>query len=144
MRTGPAIACSLFAAAWAQSAAAAQVTITITGIRDSRGVVRVAVCPRADFLHPYCPYVAQAPSAAGILRVTIDGVPPGIYAAQAYQDANDNGILDRNWLGLPKEGMGFSHDAPIHFGPPAFNAAAFTLGAANAALSFRLRYFIKP
>jgi uncharacterized protein (DUF2141 family) len=144
MRIAWASAVLLIGAAWAQSATAAQVTVTITDVRDSRGVVRVAICPRAEFLHPQCPYVGYAPSVTGTVRVTIDGVPPGVYAAQAYQDANDNRILDRNWLGLPKEGMGFSRNAPIHLGPPAFNAAAFTLGSGNAAISFRLRYFTAP
>ena len=128
----------------AAQAQAASVTVTVTGVRDSRGVVRVAICPRADFLKPHCPYFGLAPSETGSVVVTINGVPPGIYAAQAFQDANDDGILSRNWLGMPKEGMGFSRDAPMRFGPPSFADADFTLGATDAALSFRLRYFTPP
>jgi uncharacterized protein (DUF2141 family) len=134
----------LIAMTVARPAQAASVTVTVSGIRDNRGVVRVAICPRADFLKPRCPYFALSPSEAGSVTVTINGVPPGVYAAQAYQDANDNSILDRNWLGLPKEGMGFSRDAPMRFGPPSFADADFTLGAADAAIAFRLRYFTPP
>ena len=125
-------------------AKAASVTVTVTGVRDNQGVVRVAICPRADFLHPHCPYVGRVPSEPGSVAVMINGVPPGLYAAQAYQDANDNGALDRNWLGLPKEGMGFSNDAPMRLGPPSFGDAAFTLGPGSAAISFRLEYFSNP
>ena len=121
-------------------AQAASVTVTVTGVRDSRGVVRVAICPRAEFLHPHCPYVGRAPAESGSVAVTIDDVPPGVYAAEAFQDANDNGNLDRNWLGLPKEGMGFSNDAPMRFGPPRFDDAAFVLGIGHAGIAFRLRY----
>jgi uncharacterized protein (DUF2141 family) len=144
MRARLAGAVLLVAAAWAQTAAAAQVTVTITGVRDGRGVVRVAICPRADFLQPRCPYVGLAPAAAGAVRVVINGVPPGVYAAQAYQDANDNGILDRDWLGFPKEGLGFSRNAPMHFGPPSFVNAAFTVGTGAITISFLLRYFTVP
>jgi uncharacterized protein (DUF2141 family) len=144
MRTALAAAVLLIGAALAQTALAAQVTVTVTGVRDGRGVVRVAICPRADFLHPHCPYVAQVPSVPGAVVVTIAGVPPGVYAAQAFQDANDNGILDRTWLGFPQEGMGFSRDAPMRFGPPAFGDAAFTIGTDDAAISFRLRYLSAP
>jgi uncharacterized protein (DUF2141 family) len=134
----------LTAMSFAVQAQAASVTVTVTGVRDSRGVVRVAICPRADFLQPHCPYFGLAPSETGAVVVRINGVPPGIYAAQAYQDANGNGILDRNWLGMPKEGMGFSRNAPMRFGPPSFPDADFTLGAGDATLSFRLRYFAPP
>jgi uncharacterized protein (DUF2141 family) len=134
----------LVAMSFAVEAQAASVTVTVTGVRDSRGVVRVAICPRADFLHPHCPYFAYSPSETGVVRVTINNVPPGVYAAEAYQDANDNGILDRNWLGLPKEGMGFSNNAPMRFGPPRFDDAAFALGSGASAISFRLRYFTAP
>lgn len=141
MRRAVASAVLLIAVVWARAASAADVTVTITGVRDGLGVVRVAICPRAEFLRPHCPYVGHGPAVAGDVRVTIADVPPGVYAAQAYQDANNNNILDRNWLGLPKEGMGFSNNAPMRFGPPSFGDAAFTIGTGNAAISFRLRYF---
>ncbi len=144
MRARPWLMGVLAAAAWAAQAQAASVTVTVTGLRDSRGVLRVAICSRADFMKPHCPYFGLAPARTGSVTVTIKDIPPGVYAGQAYQDANDNGILDRNWLGIPKEGMGFSNNAPMRFGPPSFADAAFTLGTADAAISFRLRYFSAP
>jgi uncharacterized protein (DUF2141 family) len=141
MNAGWVLLAALFAPVAAQ---AASVTVTITDIRDSRGVVRVAVCPRADFLHLHCPYVGYTPSETGTVMVTIKDIPPGVYAAQAFQDANNTGVLDRNWLGLPREGIGFSNNAPMRFGPPRFADAAFTLGFGDAAISFRLIYFGRP
>ena len=128
----------------AAEAQGASVTVKVTGVRDNRGVVRVAVCPQADFLHPHCPYFGHSPSAAGSVVVTVDQIPPGLYAAQAYQDANDDGVLERNWLGLPKDGMGFSNNAPMRFGPPAFRDAAFIVGTGSVTISFRLKYFSGP
>ena len=124
-----------------QAAMGAQIVVTVSGVRDERGTLRVAICTQADFLKPHCPYQGRAPARAGMVVVTINDVPPGIYAAQAYQDANDNGVLDRNWLGWPQEGMGFSNDAPFRFGPPSFADAAFRVSAGGERISFRVRYF---
>ncbi len=56
---------------------------------------------------------------------TFHGVPPGVYAISAYHDKNDNGKLDKNFLGLPKEDFTFSSGAKARFGPPSFKDALF-------------------
>ena len=115
--------------------------VTVTGIRSAKGTVLVAVCDQATFLQPTCRYKGRAPAAVGSVTVRIAGVPPGTYAAQAYADENDNGKIDRNFLGMPTEGIGFSNDAPMRFGPPSFAAAAFSLGPAGGRIQFGLRYY---
>jgi uncharacterized protein (DUF2141 family) len=115
--------------------------VTITGVRNDHGHVLVAVCDRATFLQPKCAYHGSATAKTGAVTVRVTGVPAGVYAVQAYQDENDNNTLDRNFFGMPKEGMGFSRDAPMRFGPPDFNDAAVTVPATGGALSFALRYF---
>jgi uncharacterized protein (DUF2141 family) len=123
------------------SAQAAQVTVTVSGVRDAQGTVRVAICPQAEFLKPDCPYVASALARAGSVAVTFKDVPPGIYAAQAFHDANNNGVLDRTLLGMPAEGMGFSNNARMLFGPPKFPDAAFTVGTGDIAITLDLKYY---
>ncbi len=127
--------------AGSQAAMGGQIVATVTGVRDDRGTLRLAICTREEFLKPVCRYSGKAAAQAGSVVVTIDGVPPGTYAAQAFQDANDNGVIDRNWFGVPVEGLGFSNDAAFRFGPPRFADAAFSLPAAGGAISFRLRYY---
>ena len=115
--------------------------VTVTGVRNATGHVLVAVCDRATFLTPTCPYHGRAPAQAGPVTVHIASVPPGVYAVQAYHDENDNNRLDRTLLGMPKEGMGFSNDAKMHFGPPDFADAAVRITPAGGAIQFALRYF---
>ena len=43
-------------------------------------------------------------------------------------DENNNGILDKNFLGIPKEGYGFSTN-PFVFGTPDFDDAKFELNS---------------
>ena len=123
------------------SAEAADVRVTVTGVRNDHGRVLVALCERADFLQPSCPWSGSAPAGVGTVTVVITGVPAGIYAAQAFHDEDNNGKLERSFLGLPREGLGFSRDAPMHFGPPRFDAASFPVTAAGASIRLSMRYY---
>ena len=67
-----------------------------------------------------------------------ENLPPGDYAIAAFQDVNENGVLDKNALGIPTEPYGFSNDARGWFGPPSWQAARFHLGAADGAVTLTL------
>jgi len=122
----------------------APVTIEVANVRNTQGTIRLAICPRGQFLHENCPLHAEAPARAGVTFVTIANVPPGDYAAQAFHDENNNGRVDRALFGIPKEGVGFSRDARIVLGPPKWADAVFTHGAVPQTLRFALRYFLGP
>ena len=124
-----------------QGAHAATVLVTVSNVRNDHGQVLVAVCTKASFLRPHCPWRGRSPAKPGDVLVRVEDVPPGTYAAQAFHDEDGNGVLERSILGLPKEAMGFSNDAPMRMGPPRFNTAAFDVGAKDTAIGFRLRYF---
>lgn len=56
---------------------------------------------------------------------TFRDVEPGQYAASAYHDENNNGELDRNFIGIPSEAFAFSQGAKAGLGPPSFTEADF-------------------
>ena len=120
------------------------VTVDVTNVRNDRGMVRVALCPKERFLADECPCQGTAPARAGTTRVVIDRVPAGDYAAQAFHDENNNNNIDRGIFGIPKEGVGFSRDAHISMGPPKWRDAVFSHGAQPQTIRFSLRYFMGP
>lgn len=122
------------------AAMAASLEVVVAGVLNDKGDVRVAVCAEADFLKESCPFVAHVPAHAGEVSLRLE-VPPGVWAAQAFHDENRNGKIDRNLLGIPTEGLGFSNDAPFRFGPPKFADAAFKLAAPAGRIRFSLRHF---
>ena len=123
-------------------AAAATLTVNITDVEDIDGVVRIAVCDRKHFTEAQCAYKGSAPANAdGQASVTIHDIPPGVYAVQAYADTNNNDRLDTNWIGWPKEGMGFSNDAQMHHGPPSYDDAAIKLSEPGGTIRFSMQYF---
>ena len=59
-------------------------------------------------------------------------LPPGDYALSIFHDTNDNGELDTNFIGIPKEPVALSNNARPKFGPPKYKDAVFTLGSEAA------------
>ena len=113
--------------------------VSVTDVRSARGHVRIDVCTKTEFLHD-CSFSAAAPAVVGVTRVVVPAVPAGVYAIQAYLDENDNGHVDRNAIGIPKEGVGFSNDAGFFLGPPSWRVARFEIGSDGGTVRLRLRY----
>lgn len=108
---------------------AATMQVKIDGVANGKGKLRVAVCDENSFLKK-CALGAVAPAHASTTTVEVPNVPAGNWAVMAYHDENDNQKLDRNGMGIPSEGYGFSNGAVAKYGPPQFKQAAVTVGAA--------------
>jgi uncharacterized protein (DUF2141 family) len=67
-------------------------------------------------------------------------VPPGRYAAVVIHDENSNMKLDRNFLGIPKEGFGFSNNPRVAFSAPPFQSAVVPVACPETELQIRLIY----
>ena len=130
------------APATAQDAGGALI-FQVDHVPDDAGHVRVDVCTEATFLKgPGCPFHGDAAAVKGETTVRVEGVPPGVYAAQAYHDRNDNEKVDRKPpFGLPVEGVGFSNNAPIGLRGPRWSGAAFTHDVADQTLTIRLHHY---
>lgn len=72
------------------------------------------------------------------IQLTFENIPYGIYAISIYHDLNDNGKLDTNFIGIPKEPVGFSNDHQPKMGPPRFNAAKFSLNQKKLAITVNM------
>ena len=123
-------------------ALAGTLTIAVSNVRSTRGSVHVDICPAADFLSDRCRRSGSSPAIAGTTFVAVAGLPPGRYAAQVFHDENGNGKVDRALFGIPKEGVGFSNDAPIRLAPPKFADAAFAYDGGAQTIRLNLRYFL--
>lgn len=118
------------------------VTVEITGVRNAKGTVHVDLCPQAQFLKDGCRLSGDAPARAGTTTLTIANVPAGRYAAQVFHDENRNGKVDRALFGIPKEGIGFSRDAPIRMSPPKWDDARFDFAGGRQVIRLKMRYML--
>ena len=121
------------------AAVAATLQVKIDGVASGKGKLRVAVCDQASFLKK-CSIGALAAAHSGSVTVEVPDVPAGNWAVMAYHDENDNQKLDRNELGIPSEGYGFSNGANAKFGPPKFEQAAVAVGANATPVQITLKY----
>jgi uncharacterized protein (DUF2141 family) len=95
--------------------------IQIKGVAANYGQLRIAVFNRAEgFLDPKKVFYATSVRVdqRGVLHLKLPDFPDGWYAVSCFHDLNNNGILDKNLLGIPTEPYGFSNGARPKFRAP--------------------------
>ncbi len=128
----------------APAGAPGSILIEIGGLRSNNG--QIMACMTANpKTFPDCQKDPHArhltvPALKGE-TVQFKDVPQGRYAIALFHDENGNGRMDKMMM-LPKEGFGFSRDAPLVFGPPRFGAASFQVGSAQLRTAIKVRYLL--
>jgi uncharacterized protein (DUF2141 family) len=126
-----------------QSATAAALQINVTGVRSAKGQVNLCVFDTEQGF-PDCGNNAAVTSRrqAAVpdhMRFDVD-VAPGVHAVTVQHDENDNGKLDTNFLGIPREGVGASNHPASRLGPPKFADSAFQLLPEGGRIEVRMVY----
>lgn len=118
--------------------------IVLTGLRSSAGEVRVCLWHEAASF-PDCAKGQDvrrlAAPAAPEVRLTVPDLHPGPYAVSVIHDENDNRRLDKSVVGIPTEGVGFSRNPRLLFGPPAFGKVRFD-ASGETTQTIRIKYFL--
>ena len=121
-----------------QLSAAADLTIQIDDVRSADGTLMVALFQAGGFLkQPVMSSAARAVQGGNI--VVLKDVPAGEYAFAIYHDANGNGKMDKNLIGIPTEDYAFSNNALGKMGPPSYDSARFTVFASGATARVSLK-----
>jgi uncharacterized protein (DUF2141 family) len=123
------------------AAQAAQLTITVEGIRSAKGVIRISVYPsRAEWPdHPSGQHDHAEPAKSGSVVFTTD-LPPGTYAVNGFHDEDGSGKFKTSLIGLPEEGYFFSNNVRAGLSAPSFESASFKLPPEGAAISISVHY----
>lgn len=123
----------------AETPQTASLEVTVTGIKNAKGVIQLAICPpNAGF--PDCKgkvvRSAKLTIVNGQAYGRFDGLPTGSYAVSVFHDVNSNAKLD-TFAGIPKEGRnpGFKPRAPKFA-----EAEVVVQGAAKTTI--KLRYLL--
>ncbi len=117
------------------------VSAVITGLRSHNGQLMACLTARPDTF-PNCqndPEARRLIVPATSPTLDFGRVLTGRYAIAVIHDENSNGKLDKRLM-IPREGFGFSQDAPVVMGPPKFSSAAFPLSSVGERLSIKMRY----
>jgi len=118
------------------------VTIHVEGFRNQKGDLGMTVFKSADgwpedntkaLQHGGYPFSGDKAS------VKLD-LPAGRYAFAVIHDENSNHKLDRNFVGFPKEGFGFSNNPKVYLTAPGFSAAAAEVTCPATDITIHLIY----
>jgi uncharacterized protein (DUF2141 family) len=124
------------------AAGAADLTVTINGVKSDSGYVISAIfdSERSFLKRPEALASFRIKASKAGVTYSLKNLPPGKYAVSAYHDVNDNGKLDADPSGQPTEAYGFSNDARGGSGPPDFANAAIELGGQAKTISIELGF----
>ncbi len=125
-------------------AAAGALGVHVHGLRNEKGPLLFAVFGAAAGF----PNRSEKALATRIVErhglehtVVFRGLPPGEYAVSFVHDENGNGRLDKNILGIPKEGFGVSNDVRPRIGAPAYRDARLVYDGGERTLEIRAIYY---
>lgn len=124
------------------TATAAELTVRVSNFQSEQGVLNITVYDNAEdwlgnnFVNTVALRISEE-AREGVVTATFELVP-GAYAVSVHHDDNDNGKMDTNFIGIPKEPIGLSNGALAKFGPPKYKDAVFTMSEDGAKISIQL------
>ncbi len=110
--------------------------INVSNIKKNRGKIIVEIYnSKSSWLKS--PYRKLILSTNQDIQTASFQVPYGKYAITVYQDLNVNGETDMNFLGIPKEPVGFGNNYKP-FGEPKFESALIEFKATSKLQEIKL------
>ena len=129
----------------AQTKDTGTLTVRISGARNTKGKIGVTLFQNAEgFPDDASKAIRQQsveidPSTLSA-HVTFKDLPQGVYAVSVLHDENSNGKMDKNLVGIPKEGYGASNNPKKKRRAPTFDEAKFSLNAPEQTIEITLIY----
>ncbi len=124
------------------AASSGAIEVEIPDLRSARGSVRCGLYATAKGF----PEVPPSRSVVVTVRAkqatcAFKDVPAGQYAVSLFHDEDNDGALDKNFLGVPQESYGVSNNKTYAMSAPKYNESAFKLAAGETKrLTIKLRH----
>lgn len=125
----------------ADAANKASLTVKVENVSAKGGEIRIGLYDAQKFVTKGAkPDSGKiVPATPGETIITVRDIVPGDYGVKVFQDENKNGKIDTNFIGFPVEPYGFSHDAKLKMGLPAFDAVRVALKPGENTITITLQ-----
>ena len=128
----------------ARSGNSQTVEVIITGIRSEKGQIVIGVFKDDESFQKEESFMEKRFVKSGIskreMRVQFS-LETGIYGLSLLDDENSNGKMEYNFLGIPKEGFGFSDYYHKGIKKPKFDSYKFSINKDQTKrITIRIRY----
>lgn len=127
------------AALFSTPLAAADLVVNVGTIAKAKGQMMVALYNSAESFRKTVVEAAAVPATTGEMQFTFTNLDAGDYAVLVYHDVNDNGELDSNLLGMPKEPWGASLEGKKIFGAPSWSKTRFSVDDNGKSVNIKLK-----
>lgn len=117
----------------------AMLKVEFTNVKNGKGKLWIAIIKPGEKFGEGKPgifKILEVKSKAN--QIATFQIEPGRYALAVYHDLNANDVMDKNFVGIPREPYGFSRDFRPKFSAPSFEDCAFELPAAGKDISVKL------
>ncbi|WP_420318865.1 DUF2141 domain-containing protein [Ekhidna sp.] len=102
-----------------------ELIVRVENIKEIKGSLMIAIYNHEDHFLTKEMISASKSIDSTIIEFSFELLGQEKYAVSIYQDENDNGKLDSNFMGIPSEPYAFSNNAKGMFGPPSFEDCKF-------------------
>lgn len=119
-------------------------TVEIDGLKQTKGQICYSLFTQSQGFPESTDKALQAeciPVREKSPVLIIENLQMGNYALAVFHDANVDGELNRNFLGIPREGFGFSQNPQIKTSPPSFGDSVVVITESKTNLQVQLRHF---
>jgi uncharacterized protein (DUF2141 family) len=117
--------------------------VELENLRNEEGSIRYLVFDKEEG-YPDKNELAVKEGSLEVIKakegIVIENLPEGEYSFSIIHDENNNNRLDTNFLGIPKEGFGFSNNPTVIFGAPSFSKCKFDLKS-DSKITIKMKYF---
>jgi len=118
-------------------------TVKISGIRNTKGVIRLAFfTSESDFKNEtprFEKVVSKNDAVNSCISVSYSDIPKGKYAIALLDDENENREMDYSFF-MPTEGFGFSDFIQSGLCKPKFDDFSFILGTETKTIKIAVKY----
>jgi uncharacterized protein (DUF2141 family) len=115
--------------------------VTVQNIKEKKGSIRVGLFTSEKEFLKKAAEGKVVKASDNEVKVSFEGLKPGTYAVSVIHDENENGELDSNFMGIPKEGFCFGNNAMGSFGPPSFEEAKVVVEKEPVKQVVKLKYY---
>lgn len=116
------------------------IEVTVQNIREAKGTIRVGLFNNDENFLKNAIDGKIVKAGGAEVTVVFENLKPGDYAVSVIHDKNDNGKLDKNFIGIPKEGFAFGNNAMNTFGPPDFKDAKVKVSGERIKQVIEMKY----
>ena len=102
-------------------------TVTVSNIKTQKGTIMIGLYKGENTFLEKAFKTKKTSANSSSVTLTFDNIPAGEYGISLYQDKDNNGKLNTNFIGIPSEPYAFSNNAKGMFGPAKWEDVKFSV-----------------